>query len=292
MTAVEKADVIVVGGGLFGRIITHSFRRQGRRVISIDAAHDTRGSNAAGCVMKPSWLSKLGDDFTPAMDLLAELYSSFSSRPFRVNGMAWANCYWVRPDQVLLDPMKGDFTDEGDDRRGNAEHVICDEAMGWPQVIYYDTVGRHQVEAPLIVVAAGIWTEHLLPELRGRVTAKWGVATRSDAELQDNFITQWAPYRQTVGVSLDPRLIWTGDGSALNKPPVGAQLEAILNREQVKGAIASRHILGARPYAKLAGNQPALLEEVRPGVWAATGGAKNGTAAAAWCALRLREIGK
>jgi glycine/D-amino acid oxidase-like deaminating enzyme len=293
VSAVEKADVIVVGGGLFGRIITHSFRRQGRRVISIDAAHDTRGSNAAGCVMKPSWLSKLGDDFDPCMDLLAGLYSSFSKRPFRVNGMAWADCYWVRPDQVLLDPMRGDFTDEGDDRRGTAHAVVPTFDGGSPQSILYTTTAGNQIaQAPLIVVAAGIWTEHLLPELKGRVTAKWGIALRSEATLESDFIRQWAPYRQVVGVQLDPGLAWSGDGSALNLPPVGDQRQAIIGRALVPGGLVWRAILGARPYAKLAGNQPALLEEVRPGVWAATGGAKNGTAAAAWCALKLREMGR
>lgn len=284
-SAVEKADAIVVGGGLFGRIITHALRAQGRKVILIDAAHDTRGSNAAGCVMKPSWLSRLGDDFQPAMALLARLYSSFEQRRFRVNGMAWADCYWVRPDQVLLDPGTGDFTAEEDDRRGSVGHVIDN------QVIFATQAGLQRAEAPLIIVAAGIWTEHLLPELRGRVTAKWGVATISAATLEHDFIRAWAPYRQVVGVNLEPTgRAWTGDGSALNKPPVGDQLGAILRREEVPAALASRTILGARPYAALAKDQAALLEEVRPGVWAATGGAKNGTAAAAWCALRLMEV--
>lgn len=292
VTGAEKADVVVVGGGLFGRVITHALRRQGRRVVAIDAAHETRGSNAAGCVMKPSWLSRLGGDFTPAMDLLASLYSSFERRPFRVNGMAFADCYWVRPDQVLLDSMTGDFTDEADDRRGNVEHVLqSDDGLDVPQVVYSTTAGWERVEAPLVVVAAGIWTEHLLPELRGVVTPRWGVATRSEATLEHDFIRAWAPYRQVVGVNLDPGLCWTGDGSALVRAPVGDQLAAIVRREAVDAALRSRTILGARPYVdrKVLGSAPALLQEVRPGVWAATGGAKNGTAAAAWCALRLME---
>lgn len=287
MSAVEKCDVLVVGGGLFGRIIARSLRVQGRHVVTLDRAHEERGSNAAGCVMKPSWLSSLGDQFDPSMRHLEELFTSFRTAPFLVSGLRNVTCHQLDPDEVLHAHRCGD------DLYGNVVAIEQGAQWGRSSVRYFDDVGRDlRIEAGRVVVAAGIWTERILPELQGRITPKWGVATRHDLNLERQFINTWAPYRQTVGAQLREGLAWTGDGSALNLPPVGEALEKILRREALPGNAPSRSVLGARPYAdkRSLGGKPCLLEQIRPGVWAATGGAKNGTAAGAWAALQLREL--
>lgn len=285
MTADQKADVIIVGGGLFGSILAVALMDQGRDVIVIDDQREAAGSLAAGCVMRPSWLTSLAEQHGPAMALLARLFGSFRELPFDVVlGPATQTvlCHWVDPGEV----MTGRW------------HSAPSRALAIDgHTVTYDEGGcTLRATAPLIIVAAGIWTAELLPELRGLVTAKWGVSFRHrEKRLARNFIRPWAPFKQVVGLNWNsptPSGVWVGDGRALNHwtdaDTEASRARCALQVNLWPGATLDATV-GARPYAKT-GGAPALLQEVRPGVWAATGGAKNGTAAAAWCALRLMEV--
>jgi hypothetical protein len=50
-----------------------------------------------------------------------------------------------------------------------------------------------------------------------------------------------------------------------------------------------KQLYGVRPYSKDAkkSKKPCYLQEMQPGLWAATGGAKNGTIAAGWAADQI-----
>jgi glycine/D-amino acid oxidase-like deaminating enzyme len=152
------------------------------------------------------------------------------------------------------------------------------------------------VQVKLVVVAAGIWTKMFVPEVD--VVGQAGIAWLRQANgIEEPFIKVWAPYKQIVAFNRGDGL-WIGDGLSLrnwNDSYENASRErcdaALLRRSVWGPSINSSQapevlkLFGYRPYVKDA--KPCLLKEVRKGFWVATGGAKNGTLAAGWCADQI-----
>lgn len=271
------ADAIVIGAGLFGQIITKALRAQGRDVVMVDASHAMYGSGPAACLMKPSWFSSLGKEvYEPSLGLLDELYGvqdiEFVTRP----KLAKVNVHWIPPEKILEPRAISDKVVSIDE-----DNIVMASHGGW--------------QAPLIVVAAGIWTEKLLPQYKQ--TGQQGIAFMwPKATIREPFIQPWAPYRQLVAFNRGDGL-WASDGTAI-KMENWSDSRAFQSRARVSMAVETAMgapietsepwpLMGIRPYAK--GHKPCLLEEVRPGLWVASGGAKNGTLAAGYCAHVIME---
>lgn len=267
-------DVVVVGGGLFGAIAAAALRRRGATVTVVSDDREGSSSPAAGCVMRPSWMSNMT---RPQMDeafaLLDELYGlktiKFTVLPLRKT----VECYRVEPS-VVLNTLAGP---------GTATHVEDDGIV----IMSSGAV----IEARAVIVAAGIWTRELCPWVPA-LTGKWGWSHRGPP-IGRAVISPWAPYRQVVAFDMDDGRSWAGDGTALIERSVNTltahkSLERCL---KVTGHNAANTftILGARPYCATDGAPCHISRQGR--VWAVTGGAKNGTAAAAWAARQiLREL--
>jgi glycine/D-amino acid oxidase-like deaminating enzyme len=87
----------------------------------------------------------------------------------------------------------------------------------------------------------------------------------------------------------EPEGIWAGDGTAI-KPDNWTIERLQKSYERMRDFVAQDGgvpSVGIRPYVPKA--KPAYVEEVQPGVWVATGGAKNGLVAAGWAAHRILE---
>jgi len=279
-------DAIVIGSGLFGRIIAKALRADGRDVLILNREEVMAGSKPAACLMKPSWFSGMGKDvYEPSLKLLDDLYGirdvQFTLRP----KLAKATVHWIPPAEILHGP-----------------YTVANVTSIQDNVVF--TGDGAALEARLIVVAAGIWTEDLLPQYdqipQKGVAFLWG-----GLHLDEPFVKPWAPYRQLVGFNRGDG-IWASDGTAIQwKNWTQTREEQALARCQDAleegtarhGTVAEfesiferrppRKLTGIRPYAK--GHKPCLLEEVRPGLWVASGGAKNGTVAAGYCAHIIRE---
>lgn len=269
-------DAIIIGGGLFGQIIAKALQRQGRDVLVLDCNKPDAGSRPAACLMKPSWFSSLGKEvYDPALKILDELYGlcdlQFVTRP----KLARVTVHWIPPSEILCG------------RTWNAKAVRVDSG-----VVVLDT--GETVAARLIVVAAGIWVERLLPQYR-QVGQKGVAFLWSGAHVFKPFIRPWAPYRQLVAFNRGDGL-WASDGTAI-KAENWTQERLETSRQRVSKSVSnytanrwpSDIMTGIRPYDK--GHRPCLLEEVEGmrGVWVASGGAKNGTLAAGYCAHVIRE---
>jgi glycine/D-amino acid oxidase-like deaminating enzyme len=163
-------------------------------------------------------------------------------------------------------------------QKGNSEHT-------------YPTA-RH------VVLACGSWALELAPwapvvKRQGGWAFTWQASRPGPGS-----ISVWAPYKQVVAFEREDGEVWAGDGSAL-KPESMAEARMQLSLDRCcevafpgrRGhglrSLASVHA-GYRPYAERSPGQPCVLE-TRGRVTVATGGAKNGTMAAGWCAHRLRE---
>jgi len=265
-----RLDAIVVGGGLFGQVIAKALRAQGRVVAVLDAHRSNAGSKPAACLMKPGWFAGLGRDvYEPSLNLLDRLYG-VEDIEFKA-ALAKVTVHWVNPAKILSEPVS---------------------TMEVVRALPGRVEGRREtLEAPLIIVAAGVWSnellrdvDHSVPALSGRA----GVAfLQPEKRIEQPFIKPWAPYKQIVAFNRGDGL-WVGDGNTI-KPERWSDKRLQQSAERceaaVGGIVGAEALYGIRPYADVAG--PCALWEARPGLWVATGGAKNGTIAAGWCAHEI-----
>ena len=270
-------DAIIIGGGLFGSIIAKELQAKGREVVIIDCDKPDAGSKPAACLMKPSWFSSLGKEISePSLELLDRHYGVKDIK-FKLPNRFHATVHWVDPQLVLdKDYIAGEV------------YAITPE-YGFGHLVSFRTKGsdKHlQLEAPLVVVAAGVWSADIVP-IEGGLQGQAGMAFLwPENTIEDPFVSPWAPYRQLVAFNRGDGL-WVGDGTAI-KHENWTEDRALTSLARCGKAVnlstPPKKLYGIRPYTK---RKPCYLEEVSPGLWAATGGAKNGTIAAGWCAHEI-----
>lgn len=276
-----RCDVAVVGGGIFGRVIGRHLSSQGHDVVIIDNQQALAGSRPSACLMKPSWFAGMGKACTdPALEVLDRHFGvkdlQFRLGPARVGGVKWCDPRSIAATHSEVRELK-DTAIEVD-----SGLVHCED-RGEP------------VEADTVIVAAGVWSSDLvpIPGLSSRVGASCFYAGE---QVEEPFIRPWAPYKQIVAFNMHDGL-WVGDGSAII-PENWNQRRTLQTVERCRAAVglasdvlSEKITVGHRPYMpkKMFRGDPCYLEELRPGVWAATGGAKNGTIAAGWCAHILGQ---
>lgn len=267
-------DVIVIGSGIFGSIIARVLRRSGRTVLVVDDRRPDRGSAPAGCVIKPSWVSSMRKpDLHAGLDLLDE-HCGVHSVDFRLWPMQKRTSAWrVEPSSIWVEPDHVTRVTRVIDHGGSCSVLAADAAV--------------EGTAPHVVVTAGLWTPELCPWVE--TWGRWGWAFRG-LPVTENVISIWAPYKQTVAFNMLDTMAWVGDGSALKLETAERPERAAASRVRCEQYVPRilRTIRGVRPYANLVRGDPCLVSR-RGRVVAVTGGAKNGTIAAAWAARRVLE---
>lgn len=276
-------DFIVVGGGLFGRIISRALSSKGASVAVVDDGRPLSGSKAAACLMKPGWASSMTtQEYDSAVGLIQDLYGPIVDISLRVRGTPKSvTVHWTNPADIL----RGGGTD---DIAGRAEK-ISDKT-----VILSN--GRELQARKAVIICTGSWVKELLPQYSETLTPKGGWAFTWSGQIAEPFLRLWAPYRQIIGFNRGPDEIWCGDGSALSMKTFhdcGSMHKSLARCVEALGPHADpargpRITAGLRPYM-VGRKAPALFEEVQPGLYVASGGGKNGTLGAAWSAQRLLE---
>lgn len=265
-----ELDVAVIGAGLFGSIAARALADAGRSVTVFDDAQPEAGSLPAACLMRPSWLTSMGKPVVDAsLELLDRLYGVQTLRFVTKPKLASVLVYWVPPSSIL----KASFV------RKHKVTRLSKRGKGW--ALHFRS--GSEVEAQTVVVAAGIWTSLLVPEVQQKGLA--GMAFLwPQGKIDQPFIRLWAPYKQVVAFNRGDGL-WIGDGSAvLRQNWTEAHAEKSLVRCASKLEIPPKRLFGIRPYHE---RKPCFVEQVKPNLWVATGGAKNGTLAAGWCAHEI-----
>lgn len=278
-----RIDVAVIGGGLFGRTIAAEMWAQGRECQVLDDARPWRGSAPAACLMRPSWFSKMErGEYVASMDRLDRLFGVKKVRfetPAGPADLDWVDpAVVMRPDACVIPATVTDIW------RGEGYWALSVNT-GQP------------VHARSVVVATGVWvpelvrTPHNITALGG-----WAVTWAWPYERQQgpSRLEPWAPYKQLIGFQRGAWEWWAGDGTALLPGSLTPERrDASENR-----LLAFGKRLGLAGVASITGGlrpkvpglrAPALVEEVAPGLWIATGGAKNGTLGAAWASLQLKD---
>jgi len=258
--------IYIVGNGLFGAVTRDLLRKRGIECETIDCGKSLSGSWPAGCLMKPSWLSKVkGRD--AALELLDELYG-LKTIPLAVGG----SLQHVDPELILRPP----------DIWGAVRSVLPDVG----EVIMED--GR--VYCGKVLVAAGIWSKALLPAHFRDVplVGLQGVSFRLQGGMPAARLHVWAPFKQAIAFEIASDVTWFGDGTSILRENFGDEhitraRERLPSLGLSPGAITDVRV-GIRPAVK---GQVGWFRRVGANCWVSTGGAKNGVVLAAAQALQF-----
>jgi len=306
----KEYDVLIIGAGIFGRVIGRYLKRQGRDVTLFDAGFEQAGSKPAACLMKPSWLTSMSKvEQAQSMAVLDECYGVHEIEAFiqAVAGMGKrSTIWWVAPGSI--------FSTTKPDNVVKQEVTVVDweEDYGVPyartieksESLHGDALRTQCHAAKLLVVATGSWCNDILPDylkvtgLRAQLGAAFTWPCDPNRESRVS-VRPWAPYKQLVSLpNRYPGELWVGDGTAVfdltakrlddskQRCARFVHMQELDEPTQRLVAIEPTVLVGRRPYIRGLG-APAYVQEVKPGLWIATGGAKNGTAGAAWAAHKI-----
>ena len=262
------ARVIIVGAGLFGSVAAKLAQQTGHQVTVVDNSEPLRASAAAGCVLKPSWLSSIPKEESAAgIQLLDQLYGL---RPllFRSPLGVQIAASHVAPQLVLNHkPVNARVA------RVTAQGVVLSTGKKLP--------GK-------VLVAAGVWSRALCPEIP-EIKSLVGASFRFPRKGLEPRLKVWAPYRQAVAFQITPTQVWFGDGTSIleknwtNDYVVSSAMRA----QQLFNLTGGKPTVGARPV--VAGFKAGYFKRLSPTCWVSTGGAKNGIVLAAVQAIKWME---
>lgn len=272
-------DVIIIGSGLFGSVIAKELQTQGRQTLVVDSGEIGSGSKPAACLMKPSWMSNMDNDSIKQSLKLLDRNYGVETLKFSL-GKLEPEVLWCDPAKIL----------SGEVKRAKA-NLIEKTKRGW-KVKFSNW---HDQKTKCLIVAAGVWTNSLIPKFP-TIRGKAGIAFLfKKKKIEKPFIKIWA-MRQTLVAFNRGDGLWVGDGNTAYIENWGS-LQEQAAEDRCLRAINLDHepedmerLFGIRPVAPE--RKPFLLEEVDENLWVATGGARNGTIAAGYCAYEIARKSK
>ena len=271
-------DALVIGKGIFGVTIAKALEQSGRKVLVLDNHEPLAGSPPSGGHMKPSWFSGLGKYvYDPGLETLENLFG-FTEEKYSI---------YPLPKGVSVSVFRLDIDKALLFKHNRAEVTAIDLLeTSTPQVtcIYQDK--EIKLRCRLLVVAAGVWCQQLLPSKfpKKSLVGKTGVSFRFAGQISP-FIKPWAPYRQIVANNVTPDSIWVGDGTAILSKN-WTEDRAVVCEARCKSALKItdkpiKKIEGIRPYCA---KQKFCVEKIGKAAWVATGAGKHGTVVAGYAA--------
>jgi glycine/D-amino acid oxidase-like deaminating enzyme len=301
--------ILIVGAGIFGMVLAKVLKSEGYEIHVADDNREGSGSSAAGCLMKPSWVSELSkEQYSESMSTLESIVnvkdvpflSSFSFGKFSVNAPKLVTDVRFTNPEELLGRVEGIQFHDGEIVR------IAQEGNKFTAIMNDPSWGYSGTAFDKVFVCAGVWSRvlvrrfitensHRLCDLTGMTGAsvRW-----SPAELSSGHMSFYTPYKQAVVFNIARGVVWGGDNCTVSSDKYNEEfkcrtVERCMNLVIAKGSHKTKDFeslrqqvtVGHRPFVKHA--LPSLVEEIIPGLWVNTGGAKNGTLAAGWAANKI-----
>jgi glycine/D-amino acid oxidase-like deaminating enzyme len=254
--------LLVVGGGLFGSQAAAYARHKGIEAIVFDPGLAGAASPAAAGLFKEAWVAqKWRGHYRLALPLLEKLYGIRTVNLHHDDGVA-ESFHCVPPTAILeRNPIRQSVTAVGD---------------GWLEAAGV----RHE---GWIYIAAGVWCEQFLPDLR--IVGKAGAAFVFPGEHAGR-IHSVAHGRQAIAFVRDQGCTHFSDGTAeIEYRDEHDQQTLAQARSLGLSETPIRRIWGRRPYTQ---GGP-LFQQLAQRTWLATGGRKMGTITGAAFARRLVE---
>ncbi len=285
-----KTDVVVIGAGLFGSMVTRYLQKNGLDVVCIDNKEPMAASKCSFGVWKDGWINKvIQQEANEGMDLLEEMTGGIHEmKIFNITKEREDDFKRVDCSQLLLkDFIQGKVnqilqgTVEFEESNGELGSVFAKKA---------------------IVVAAGVWTTKILALQRGvsmvGLDAVWGATLDIDYKIEQSTVKEWAPYRQSLLLDLGNKVVF-GDGCTVKNPRGGddPRLEKASTRlldhfnDATFGLSFSKIKMvneGWRPYLKK--GSLGFVQKHGDKLFSATGGAKNSTILCGHVAKRILNL--
>jgi len=291
----ERADMVVVGGGIMGRSIARTMIGHGWDVRTIDDADPLNGTLPCGGSVKPSPLTGIPpEEMKPILDRLEALYGLHKER-FQIRpsmGMVKADVWQVSMKSVWAAPNV---------TRGTVCQV--DWKPNYPLVWYHSPNGvLHRVTAGVAVVTAGARCDELFPDVfpPGTLYAKQGISFRFPGTVEQAWVEAWAPYKQVTIHNIDREdgagwETWASDGTALLQEGWGPEREEACLTRIRKGLGTAEEprlrLTGLRPFHRLK-PKPCFVQQLGSATTILTGAGKFGCISAGWAANHVaRTLG-
>lgn len=285
-----KTDVIVIGAGLFGSMITRHFQDNGLDVICIDSQEPMAASKCSFGVWKDGWVNKtIQPEAQEGMDLLEQMTDGIHEmKIFNVGKERYDDFKRVDCSKLLLKSF----------HKANVNYihhgtVEFTEASGDEGSFF---------ARKAIIVAAGVWTPKILTLQKGikstiGIDSAWGATLDINYKIEESTIKEWAPYRQSLLLDIGTKVVF-GDGCAVKNPSVNdPRVEMASTRllkhfsEATNGLDYSKIKVvneGYRPYLKKGSS--GFVQKHGEKLYSATGGAKNSTILCGHVAKRLLTL--
>jgi glycine/D-amino acid oxidase-like deaminating enzyme len=254
--------LLIVGGGLFGSQAAALARQRGIDAIVFDPGLAEAASPVAAGLFKEDWLGgKLREHARRVLPVLEQLYGIRHISLTHDDGCR--EPFLFVPPTAILEPEP-------------VRELVSAVGDGWLEA------GGRRYEG-LVYVAAGIWSEQLVPGLG--VYGKAGAAFTFAGE-RPGRIRPLAWGRQTIAFVRDPGTTHFSDGTAERDYGPEQDRQTLLNAAELGLTEPPlRRLWGRRPYVR----GGLLFLRLGRRIWVATGGRKMGTVLGAACASRLLE---
>lgn len=258
------ANLLIVGGGLFGSLAAAYARRKGVEAVVFDSGEEGAASHAAAGLFAQRWAGrKLHAHYLQALPLLEQLYPIrslvFSHEP---SDSRPPEALLFIPPSLILEPSP-------------VRQRVASVGDGWLEA-------EGQRYEGWVYLAAGIWSGQYLPGLE--VQGRAGAAFLFSGERAGR-IRQTAARRQCLAFVREPGTTYFSDGTA----------ESLYTEEHDRQSLSRAAEMGlGEPSARLWGQRPytpggPVFQRIAPRTWLATGGRKMGTILGASFARRLVE---
>lgn len=279
-------NVLIVGGGLFGSFAAILAAKAGHNVTVFDDGREFAGSKPAACLMKPSWMSGLGEIGREGLKIVDETFG-LRVIPFRFAG-ATVDVFWVDPAEIFREAARVSRL---------VVEPVREAGDGWLDMEY-----AQRRPGGTVLIAAGVWSFDLLRSYFWPVGKKpvmkslVGAAFTFSGKPKEPTIRVWAPYKQLVSFEREPGTTWVGDGSAILAKNWTAERQAdsllrcshFVFPAPLPGQVPLlKTQVGYRPYVE--GYKAGYFAQLAPKLFVSTGGAKNGTVLAAYYAKKFVE---
>lgn len=280
-----KADVIIIGAGLFGSMTAKYMRKHGYTTLIIDNQNPMAASKCSFGVWKEGWVNKvIKKEVEEGLELLEEFAGGISMKDFFnmdkevVEKMFYVDCSNILNEKSI------------DEKVTNIKNnkVTTDK--------------NTHTATKAVIVCAGVWTPELLKGYSNvpKIDVYWGATLDYSQKIDTSRYTTWAPYKQSVLLKVNDKKFVFGDGATVKNPSTSdprvetASTRLVQHASDVIGSSDTSLITavneGYRPY--LAKGFGSMVNKHDKNLFSATGGAKNSTILCGWIAKQLLQMVK
>ena len=277
-----KAEVIIIGAGLFGSMTAKYLKKKGLQVLIIDSKEDMAASKCSFGVWKEGWVNKtIKKEVEKGLPLLEEFAGIKMEEFFNTNKEAVEQLFYVDCRKILN------------------EKFLNEKVISIKNNVVKTNKETHTA-SKAVIVCAGVWTTELLKGYKNvpKVDIAWGATMDYSQNIDTSRISTWAPYRQSVLLKIDEKKFVFGDGATVKNPkPEDPRIATASDRlvQHATETIGSSDMSkitdvkeGYRPY--LAKGFGSMVNQHDTKLFSATGGAKNSTILCGWVAKSLYAL--